>query len=117
MLATTVNDTPSHEVSPPDTMVNSVNDVEKAGEEPARGHEGGVGEDGSSNSDEQTQGQTAEKGPEQVQVEPYCAFTKNTKLFIVLAVSLAGFFSPFSINIYIPALPQISNVLGTSEGE
>lgn len=41
---------------------------------------------------------------------PYTAFSKRMKLFIVCTVSMAGFFSPFSINVFIPALPQISQV-------
>lgn len=58
-----------------------------------------------------------EKSAQPHDTQPYCAFTKRSKLFIVLTVSLAGFFSPFAINIYIPALPQIAGMLHTSEGE
>ncbi|KIS70005.1 uncharacterized protein UMAG_11777 [Mycosarcoma maydis] len=56
-----------------------------------------------------------EKSAQPHDTQPYCAFTKRSKLFIVLTVSLAGFFSPFAINIYIPALPQIAGMLHTSE--
>lgn len=39
--------------------------------------------------------------------EPYSIFTTRTKILIVLTVSISAFFSPFSTNIYFPALSMI----------
>ncbi|KAL9550839.1 hypothetical protein MBANPS3_004546 [Mucor bainieri] len=39
--------------------------------------------------------------------EPYSIFSTRTKILIVLTVSMSGFFSPFSTNIYFPALSMI----------
>lgn len=49
--------------------------------------------------------------------EPYSAFTYAGRLFIVAVASLAGFMSPFAINIYMPALPEIKRDLGITFGE
>lgn len=42
--------------------------------------------------------------------EPYSIFSTNTKILIVVTVSISGFFSPFSTNIYFPALSMIEKV-------
>lgn len=39
---------------------------------------------------------------------PYTVFSKNKKRFIILMATMAGFFSPFSANIYFPALNVIA---------
>ena len=39
---------------------------------------------------------------------PYTIFSKRMKQFIVVMAMAAGFFSPFSANIYFPALDQIA---------
>ncbi|TKY88092.1 hypothetical protein EX895_003188 [Sporisorium graminicola] len=99
--------TSSEEVSRPGGPDSYINYAEMAEEQPPSGDHDGVLEAGLAQANkEQAQGDNA---------EPYCAFTTRSKLFIVLTVSMASFFSPFSINIYIPALPQISNLLHTSE--
>lgn len=41
---------------------------------------------------------------------PYSVFTKNEKAAITTTVSLSAFFSPFSTNIYFPALHVIQQV-------
>ncbi|GAC95693.1 multidrug transporter [Pseudozyma hubeiensis SY62] len=55
--------------------------------------------------------------PSEDEAEPYCAFTSRYRHFVVATVSMVGFFSPLTINIYIPALPQIASALHVSEGE
>lgn len=111
--------TASHELSTstPDAVASTFEhpDMEMADHEQAHARSDGVLEQGLAQMNKE-QAKPAEQPSEQaLQTEPYCAFTSGTKLFIVLTVSMAGFFSPFSINIYIPALPQISNMLHTSE--
>jgi len=39
---------------------------------------------------------------------PYTIFSKNKKRFIIFMAMMAGFFSPFSANIYFPALNDIA---------
>lgn len=39
---------------------------------------------------------------------PYTVFSKNKKRFIIFMAMMAGFFSPFSANIYFPALNVIA---------
>jgi len=39
---------------------------------------------------------------------PYTVFSKNKKRFIIFMATMAGFFSPFSANIYFPALNVIA---------
>ncbi|CAO3701068.1 unnamed protein product [Rhizopus stolonifer] len=46
---------------------------------------------------------------------PYSIFTKNEKAAITATVSLSAFFSPFSTNIYFPALHIIQKDLNTTE--
>ncbi|KAG1052908.1 hypothetical protein G6F43_004976 [Rhizopus delemar] len=46
---------------------------------------------------------------------PYSVFTKNEKAAITTTVSLSAFFSPFSTNIYFPALHVIQQDLHTTE--
>lgn len=41
---------------------------------------------------------------------PYSIFTRTEKLVIVLTVSISGFFSAFSSNIYYPAVNLIEDV-------
>ncbi|RKO85458.1 major facilitator superfamily domain-containing protein, partial [Blyttiomyces helicus] len=48
---------------------------------------------------------------------PYTVFPNKAKILIVALVSIAGFFSPLAINIYIPALPEISKELGISNSK
>lgn len=45
--------------------------------------------------------------------EPYSVFSTRTKILIVLTVSISGFFSPFSTNIYFPALSMIEKASDT----
>ncbi|KAI8642182.1 putative MFS transporter [Parasitella parasitica] len=47
--------------------------------------------------------------------EPYSIFSTKTKVLIVITVSLSGFFSPFSTNIYFPALSMIEKDLNITE--
>ncbi|KAF1797826.1 major facilitator superfamily domain-containing protein [Mucor lusitanicus] len=47
--------------------------------------------------------------------EPYSVFSTRTKILIVLTVSISGFFSPFSTNIYFPALSMIEKDLNITE--
>lgn len=46
--------------------------------------------------------------------EPYSVHSSGAKKLIVLAASLAGFFSPLSASIYYPALPAIEKALNVS---
>ncbi|KAG1107328.1 hypothetical protein G6F42_016406 [Rhizopus arrhizus] len=48
-----------------------------------------------------------EPAKQQQQDEPYSVFSTRTKILIVMTVSISGFFSPFSTNIYFPALTCI----------
>ena len=105
--------TQSPETSQPDIMISTVTDVEKAEQEQAPPGSEVTHQD----EDVAVSEPGGEKGLAPLPKDPYCAFTKNWKLFIVLTVSMAGFFSPFAINIYIPALPQIAGLLNISEGE
>lgn len=45
---------------------------------------------------------------------PYSIFSKNKKIFIIVMSAMAGFFSPLSANIYLPALNPIAADLGVS---
>jgi len=45
---------------------------------------------------------------------PHTVFTKNKKRFIIFMAMMAGFFSPFSANIYFPALNVIAADLNVS---
>ncbi|KAI8077242.1 MFS transporter [Gilbertella persicaria] len=47
--------------------------------------------------------------------EPYSVFTKNQKIMIVLTASISSFFSPFSANIYFPALTLIQDDMHITE--
>lgn len=49
--------------------------------------------------------------------EPYSAFSQSAKTFLVVCASASAFMSPFAINIYMPAVPNISSALHISEGE
>lgn len=49
--------------------------------------------------------------------EPYSVFTRGGRVFVVVCASLAGFMSPFAINIFMPALPEIKRDLDISAGE
>ncbi|KAJ0268823.1 hypothetical protein COL940_013035 [Colletotrichum noveboracense] len=46
--------------------------------------------------------------------EPYSIFTRNEKWFIVGMVAVAGFYSPLPANIYLPAIPKLSEAFGKS---
>jgi hypothetical protein len=37
-------------------------------------------------------------------------FSREKKIFIVICVSIAGFFSPVATNLYFPALPSVAKV-------
>lgn len=105
----------SQGTSTPNTITNGINQDKMAEIEQPCSASDCVLETGLAQANkEQAEGTTEDN---QQQTEPYCAFTKSSKLFIVITVSVISFFSPFSINIYIPALPQISHMLHTSEGE
>jgi hypothetical protein len=45
---------------------------------------------------------------------PYSIYSKKQKIVIILAASIASFFSPMSANIYIPALNSIAKDLHVS---
>ncbi|KAI8373550.1 major facilitator superfamily domain-containing protein [Choanephora cucurbitarum] len=47
--------------------------------------------------------------------EPYSVFSKNEKMVIVLIASISCFFSPFSANIYFPALTLIQEDMHITE--
>ena len=49
--------------------------------------------------------------------EPYSAFPRPLKVFIVTVASASGFMSPFAINIYMPAVPDISRHLHISSAQ
>ncbi|WFD27635.1 hypothetical protein MNAN1_002636 [Malassezia nana] len=49
--------------------------------------------------------------------EPYSAFSHSIKIFLVVCASASAFMSPFAINIYMPAVPNISSALHISEAE
>lgn len=79
--------TSSEEVSRPDGPDSYIKYAEMAEEQPpSGGHDGFVEAGLAQVNKEQVQGGNA---------EPYCAFTTRSKLFIVLTVSMASFFSPF----------------------
>ena len=46
--------------------------------------------------------------------KPYSAFTRRKKILIVLCATLGGLFSPFTTNIYFPALSTIADDLNVS---
>ncbi|OHE93530.1 hypothetical protein CORC01_11127 [Colletotrichum orchidophilum] len=46
--------------------------------------------------------------------EPYSIFTRKEKWFIVAMVAVAGFYSPLPANIYLPAIPKLSEAFGES---
>ncbi|KAJ3952600.1 multidrug transporter [Colletotrichum tropicale] len=46
--------------------------------------------------------------------EPYSIFTRKEKWFIVGMVAVAGFYSPLPANIYLPAIPKLSEAFGKS---
>ncbi|WYZ36843.1 hypothetical protein EsH8_II_000349 [Colletotrichum jinshuiense] len=46
--------------------------------------------------------------------EPYSIFTRKEKWFIVAMVAVAGFYSPLPANIYLPAIPKLSEAFGHS---
>ncbi|OCF45038.1 hypothetical protein I317_01089 [Kwoniella heveanensis CBS 569] len=46
---------------------------------------------------------------------PYSSFSKSTKIMIVALGGLAGAFSPISSNIFVPAIPTLSNAFHKSE--
>ncbi|THC92773.1 hypothetical protein EYZ11_007734 [Aspergillus tanneri] len=48
------------------------------------------------------------------QAEPYCVYGRITKAIIVLGVSIAGCFSPFATNMYLPALNELAKDLHRS---
>ena len=48
---------------------------------------------------------------------PYSAFPRRVRLFIVFTASASAFMSPFAINIYMPAVPDISEHLSISSAE
>lgn len=114
MATSSCTTTASPETSQPDIMIGTTTtDVERARPELVSPGSG----EATQHEEVAVSGEPGgEKGIAPGPKDPYCAFTKNWKLFIVLTVSMAGFFSPFAINIYIPALPQISGLLNISEG-
>ncbi|KAL6243893.1 hypothetical protein RBB50_009327 [Rhinocladiella similis] len=58
-----------------------------------------------------------ESGRETTQEKPYSVFSTNEKRIIVLAGSLAGFFSPLTSSIYFPALDTIAKALHVSDSD
>lgn len=48
---------------------------------------------------------------------PYSIFTSHEKRLIILAAAIASIFSPFSANIYYPALNSIAADLGVSNAQ
>ncbi|KAI9281520.1 hypothetical protein BY458DRAFT_498833 [Sporodiniella umbellata] len=52
----------------------------------------------------------SEKDDNEKTETPYSVFTKNQKIAITATVSLSAFFSPFTTNIYFPALHIIQKV-------
>lgn len=69
------------------------------------------------------QGQPTETTPllpgerEQEQPGKYSVFTNSQKHWIILTAALASSFSPFSANIYYPALNSIAEDLGVSKAQ
>ncbi|KIW20831.1 hypothetical protein PV08_01409 [Exophiala spinifera] len=55
------------------------------------------------------------RGTSAAREKPYSVFSTNEKRVIVLAGSLAGFFSPLSSSIYFPALDTIAKALNVSD--
>lgn len=106
--------TASQAISTPNTIASSTDHVDMAEQEHPSGESDGTLEAGLSQANKEQVDASSEQA---LPTEPYCAFTKGSKLFIVITVSLVSFFSPFSINIYVPALPQISQILHISDGE
>ena len=49
--------------------------------------------------------------------DSYSVFLPGVRLFIVACASASGFMSPFSINIYLPALPEITDKLHISSSK
>jgi len=45
---------------------------------------------------------------------PYTAFSRNRRLFIVLVVTIAGFFSPLAGAVYLPSLLLFQNIFNAS---
>ena len=71
-----------------------------------------------SDSDIEKKGAGASPASSSVSVhEPYSAFSQSAKTFLVVCASASAFMSPFAINIYMPAVPNISSALHISEGE
>lgn len=46
--------------------------------------------------------------------EPFSVYTRNQKRCLVLAASIAAFFSPLSANIYLPALNTLAKQLNVT---
>lgn len=49
--------------------------------------------------------------------DSFSAFSHSTKVFIVILASTSAFMSPFAINIYMPAVPNITRDLNITYGE
>lgn len=49
--------------------------------------------------------------------EHYSAFTKNARIFVVVFASVSGVMSPFAINIYMPAVPEITKDLRITDSQ
>ncbi|KAK1723277.1 hypothetical protein CaCOL14_007111 [Colletotrichum acutatum] len=55
--------------------------------------------------------------PEEQQPPPYTVYTIWEKRFIVLGAALAAFFSPFTAQIYLPALTVLANEFNVSDSD
>ncbi|WRT65469.1 uncharacterized protein IL334_002412 [Kwoniella shivajii] len=49
--------------------------------------------------------------------KPYSAFSKSTKILIVVLGGLAGIFSPISSNIFVPAIPVLATAFNKTESD
>lgn len=60
------------------------------------------------------QPEAAEPAQDNPQDVAYCAFSRPTKLWIVAMMTISGFMSPLSLNIYFPVLTPLSRELGVT---
>lgn len=79
-------------------------------------------ENGEKRTDTEADGQNDQvelgsSGRNTTQEKPYSVFSTNEKRIIILAGSLAGFFSPLTSSIYFPALGTIAKALHVSNSE
>lgn len=93
-----------HEVTLSEQVAGPAVDAEKREHWPDQGHPEGPADEGEGNHDLENARTTASSS-----APLHSVFTRGQRRFIVTMAAIAGFFSPFSANIYFPALNAISS--------